>query len=149
MKKDKKIVWLFGLSIAGVLFSGYLSGKKFFTATCAFNEPCPYFLGLPACYFGFALFLLITIFSTMLFFSKIRKSKGLQFVEIFSFLGVLFAGYFTLGELPTLFQDGFGAYMLGLPTCAMGLVFFLIIFILAVVALTKNRYEVREMNMNQ
>jgi len=141
MQRDKKIVWLFALSIAGVLFSGYLSGVKFFTSTCALNEPCPYFLGYPACYFGFGLFLLLFIFSALLFSAKIRKVRGLQWMEVVSFLGVLFAGYFTVGELPILFKEGFGAYVLGLPTCAMGFVFFLIIFVIAVVGLTKNRME--------
>ena len=50
---------MFSLGLAGILFSGYLSAIKFFSATCAFNEPCPYFLGYPACYFGFGMFLII------------------------------------------------------------------------------------------
>lgn len=138
MKKDKKIVSLFILSIAGLLFSGYLSGVKFFTSTCVFNESCPYFLGYPACYFGFALFLLITIFSSLLLFSRIEKRKGLQGVGIISFLGILFAGYFTLGELPLLFADGFKAYVFGLPTCALGFLFFVVIFVLSIY---KNQQE--------
>jgi hypothetical protein len=128
MNKDKKIVALFILSLAGLLFSGYLSGVKFFTETCAFSEPCPYFLGLPACYFGFGMFLLITIFSSLLFFSKINKKTGLDGVSMVSFLGILFAGYFTIKEIPILFNEGLSAYILGLPTCALGFLFFCLIF---------------------
>src|SRR3989338_6289056 len=130
MKKDKISITLFVLSIAGLLFSGYLSGVKFFSSTCAFNEPCPYFLGYPACYFGFAMFLLITIFSSLLLFSKIEKKKNLVGICTMSLLGMLFAGYFTLPEIPILAREGFGAYMLGLPTCSMGFIFYTLIFVL-------------------
>ena len=131
MTKDKKSIVLFILSIGGLLFSGYLSGVKFFTSVCAFNESCPYFLGYPACYFGFAMFLVITIFSYMFLFAKVENKKALSGLSVVSFIGILFAGYFTVGELPILFQDGLSAYVLGLPTCALGLVFYIIIFSLS------------------
>ena len=35
------------LTLSGVLFSGYMSSIRFFSDQCAFNEPCPYFLGYP------------------------------------------------------------------------------------------------------
>ena len=127
---SQKTVFLL-LSIGGVLFSGYLSGKKFFTDGCAFNEPCPYFLGYPSCYFGFGLFLIIFVLSLMLrssSFNVLRIGKGIRTVSL---LGVLFALYFTIPEIKgilTLTSN----YSLGLPTCAYGLVFFLLIFILSV-----------------
>ncbi len=133
MKKDKKIITLFILSVAGVLFSGYLSGVKFFTTTCAFNESCPYFWGYPVCYFGFAMFLVITIFSTLLLCSKIKKGRGMLGLGVVSFLGIIFAGYFTLLEIPILFAEGFGAYLLGLPTCALGLIFYIAIFVITLI----------------
>jgi uncharacterized membrane protein len=134
MKQDTKVSVLFVLSIAGVLFSGYLSGVKFFTQTCALSEPCPYFLGYPACYYGFAMFLTLFIISGLLFVNKINPKTGLTYMSGVSLLGILFAGYFTLRELPILFVKGFGAYILGLPTCALGMIFFVIIFILALYA---------------
>lgn len=137
MSKDKKIIVLFGLGVAGFLFSGYLSAVKFFSTVCAFNESCPYFWGYPACYFGFVMFLAITIFASLLLFSKINRSIGLAVLSAVSFLGVLFAGNFTLKELPILFEKGVGAYMLGLPTCALGLTFFILIFIVTVYSLYK------------
>jgi len=135
MGKDKKSITLFILSIAGVLFSGYLSGKKFFTGTCAFNESCPYFLGYPACYFGFAMFLALAILGYLLVTGKMGRKNGLTGVIIVSLLGVLFAGYFTLKEIPILFMAGFKAYVLGLPTCALGFLFFILIFILSIIFL--------------
>ena len=123
---------LFILSIMGSLFSGYLSGVKFFTHTCAFKESCPYFLGYPACYFGFAMFFTLLVFSSLLFFNKIQKGTGTKVTIFVSALGILFAGYFTFRELPILFKSGLSAYILGLPTCAMGFVFFILVFIFSV-----------------
>jgi hypothetical protein len=53
------IVILLALASAGLLFSGYLSAVNLFSGTCAFNETCPYFLGYPACWYGFAMYLII------------------------------------------------------------------------------------------
>jgi hypothetical protein len=59
MKTKTLIVILFFLALAGLLFSGYLSTVKFFSDTCAFNESCPLFLGYPACFYGFAMYLIM------------------------------------------------------------------------------------------
>lgn len=118
------------LSVAGLLFAGYLSGVKFFSGSCALGEGCPFFLGYPACYFGFAMYLLLTIFSIILVFGK-DGSIAIRPIKLVSLLGILFAGYFTLGELPRLFEQGLGAYVLGLPTCALGLIFYVAIFTIA------------------
>lgn len=115
-------------SVAGLAFSGYISGVKLFTSTCAFSESCPYFLGYPTCYYGFALFLVLTIASYLLVFGRVSMTTSARLLQAASFLGILFAGYFTLKELPLLFSEGLGAYMLGLPTCALGLIFFVFIF---------------------
>lgn len=118
------------LSVAGLLFAGYLSGVKFFSGSCALGEGCPFFLGYPACYFGFAMYLLLTLFSLILVFGK-ESSIAIRPIKLVSLLGILFAGYFTLGELPRLFEQGLSAYVLGLPTCALGLIFYVAIFILS------------------
>lgn len=131
MKKDIKIIWLFILSCGGLLFSGYHSGLKFFNDTCAFNESCPYFLGYPACYYGFAMYLVLVIYSLLIFFNKIEIRKGTEITLLVSSLGILFAGYFSFRELPTLMEKGISAYVFGLPTCALGLTFYLIIFTLS------------------
>jgi len=121
---------LLGLVSFGLLFSGYLSGIKFFNEVCAFNESCPYFFGYPACYFGFGMYLVMFIF---LIAARMGKASAtmLQGVLSVSFLGILFAGYFTVKELATLFDRGFSEYVLGLPTCAYGLVVFVAIFAVA------------------
>jgi len=119
---------LLGLAFAGLLFSGYLSGVKLFTDTCAFGEGCPYFLGYPACYFGFVMYLAMTILLLLPRFGVAAQQTVLRAVLLISALGILFAGYFTLGELPLLASAGMRAYLLGLPTCAYGLVVYLALF---------------------
>ncbi len=131
MKKDIKTILLFVFSFSGLLFAGYIGGIKFFTETCAFNESCPYFLGYPACYYGFVMYLVLSIASYLLVTSRVDMVKGLRVVSGVSFLGVLFAGYFTFKELPVLFTEGIKAYALGLPTCALGLIFYVLIFVIS------------------
>ncbi len=117
----------------GVLFSGYMSSLKWFSNTCAFGETCPYFLGFPACYVGFILFFTLFIFSIIFLFGKWNNKSIASSLFLLSLLGVLFAGYFSIGELPLLLQQGFSAYLLGLPTCVLGAIFFIIIFIASII----------------
>ena len=119
---------LFSLAIAGLLFSGYLSSVRFISSACAFNEPCPYFLGYPACYYGFAMFLAMAITLAQNFFGSISRVRTLSIVLCVSGLGILFAGYFTSRELPRLISEGVSSYLLGLPTCAYGLLVYIAIF---------------------
>lgn len=123
--KHERIVLV--LSVLGLLFSGYLSGVKFFTETCAFNESCPNFLGYPACYFGFFMYLIIAGSAFLRALKRVDSTKANSIILWTSLIGILFAGYFTLGELPVLFRDGLTAYVLGLPTCALGLIFYVVI----------------------
>ncbi|MFZ2523332.1 MAG: vitamin K epoxide reductase family protein [Minisyncoccia bacterium] len=113
-----KKIYLF-LTLAGVLFSGYLSGVKFFTKTCAFNETCPYFLGYPACYYGFAMFSLMFIFAVISLVKSSGEKNLSKKLMIVSLIGIIFSGYFVIQENFTF------------STCAMGLVFYLTIFTLS------------------
>lgn len=124
--------WATYLSLAGVLFAGYLSGIKFFTQTCAFNEPCPYFLGYPACYFGFGMFLAMFITSLVALTRKAGSLQPAKIILIISLLGILFAGYFVSQEMVDVVSRGrFTFYGLGLPTCLYGLIFYILIFALS------------------
>jgi uncharacterized membrane protein len=124
--------FLFYAALAGFAFSGYMSGVKFFTQQCAFGETCPLFLGVPACYFGFAMFLTITLFTGIHAYTRVSPKAMLLATIADAVAGILFAGYFTLGELPVLFEKGLYAYLFGLPTCALGLIFYVLILVLAV-----------------
>lgn len=129
--KNFKIFFLLA-SLGGVLFSGYMSGVKMFSSVCAFGETCPLFLGFPACYYGFVMFCFLFIFSVVLFFKEQATKCLANLLFLFSFLGVLFAGYFSWGELPLFFENGPSAYFFGLPTCVMGSIFFILIFIVSI-----------------
>ena len=55
---------IFGISTAGVLFSGYLSYTELFLNICILGE-CSFVLGLPACVYGLIMYLIIFIISLL------------------------------------------------------------------------------------
>jgi hypothetical protein len=113
------------LTGSGFLFSGYMSGVKFFTSTCAYQEPCPLFLGYPACYFGFGLFTVLFLASVLTCANKVPARRSRSILRIAAGAGVVFAGYFLTQEISGFIATGFQPGELFLPTCAYGLVFFL------------------------
>ena len=96
--QKKLIISLFVLATAGLLFSAYLSGVKLFTGSCAFNESCPYFLGFPACWYGFAMYFVMFIATGMALLGKSEIKKVTLTDAIVSLLGILFAGRFVVLE---------------------------------------------------
>lgn len=128
-----------GLTLAGTLFSGYLAGTKLFTGSCALTEPCPYVWGYPACVFGFVLFAFMLLVSL-----RGRFLKGVnvcrRVVGVVSLAGILFAGYLVFDELPYIFS-GATTYSMGLPSCAYGLIFYIVVFIISLIPLSKDAAE--------
>jgi len=119
-------------TFAGVLFSGYMSAVKLFSKTCAFGEICPMFMGISACYVGFILFLVLFVLSLFLATKKHKDKILTNSIFFVSLFGILFAFYYSAREVPLLVQNGFGFYKFGLPTCMMGFILFLIIFIFSI-----------------
>lgn len=124
---------IFWISLAGVLFTGYLSAHQLIMKECAFNEPCPYFFGFPACWVGFCLFFIM--FATAVAVRANLLSISIVKDTIFwaSLFGIFFAGYYTIQELVAWMQSGMKRYALVLPTCAYGLVFYAALFALSLV----------------
>lgn len=118
------------LSFGGVLFAGYLSATKLISGVCPFREPCPYFLGYPACWYGLGLFCLLFGGSVLGLMEKGSRARLLVFLEAVSLVGIFFAGSFVIRELINALKYGWPSYTLLLPTCAYGLIFYTIIFIL-------------------
>ena len=118
------------LSLAGTLFAGYLSGVKLITGTCALSEPCPLFLGYPACWFGFVMFLIMCVVSVRARFFTMRPLCH-HMMRVVSSIGILFAGYLVAQEMPLLFGSFPPVYALGLPSCAYGLIFYVAIFVIS------------------
>lgn len=127
----KFLISLFCLTIAGLLFSGYLSFTKLLSGSCAFNESCPYFLGYPACWYGFLMYLAMFIAICSALLKKISGRACAWFTTIVSLLGILFAGSFVVQEIAELRVTG----TLGLSTCAYGLIFYVAIFIISFFAI--------------
>lgn len=138
LEKYNKLI--FYLTIAGVLFAGYLTFVKILSGACAFNESCPYFLGFPACFYGFGMFIIMFILSLLVLIKKttvkpVNLIKGIFGVSI---AGIFFSGYLTIQEL-FLFPcpEGFCEYALLLPTCAYGLIVYVAIFVISFMILRK------------
>ena len=59
----KAIMWL---SVAGMLFSGYLSYSELFQRVCALGVgTCTNVGGVPACVYGFVMYLIVFVISLM------------------------------------------------------------------------------------
>ncbi len=135
--KSSYLKWALGLSLAGSLFSGYLSFYKLLVASCAFNEPCPYFLGYPACWYGFAMFATLLALALFAWFGKLTTTVAAKATTAVALLGVLFAGRFTLIEVLSWLSGNAPRYSLGLPTCAYGLVFYVAVCVVSIAELRR------------
>ncbi len=96
---------------------------------CAFDEPCPFFLGQPACYTGFVLFAIALLLSVIAINATKKATWPLAANSVVGAVGVLFAGRMTVEEL-----GAHVGYRLGLPTCAYGSIFFLALLVVSLVA---------------
>lgn len=128
---------IFILTAAGLGFSGYLSAVKLLSGSCAFNESCPYFLGYPACWYGFAMYLVMCVMTGLAIFKKVRPLAALTTDVLVSTLGIIFAGSFVVQEVAQSRLTG----VLGLSTCVYGLVFYIAIFIASLRATRKIRHD--------
>ncbi|OIO52350.1 hypothetical protein COY93_04595 [Candidatus Uhrbacteria bacterium CG_4_10_14_0_8_um_filter_58_22] len=126
------------LSLAGVLFAGYLTSIKLFGGACAFNETCPTLWGLPSCAYGFVIFSALFLVSLYANLKRVRTSWPIKVNLTLSGFGILFAGWFAVPEIISILSGG-PFYTLGLPTCVYGLVFYILIFIVTTVAWNGHR----------
>lgn len=128
-----------GLALGGTAFSGYLSAVRLLTGSCAFNESCPFFLGYPACWYGFAMF--ASMFATGLAacYGNLKAESAARVIGSISFLGTVFAGRFVWIEISSYLASGNPGYPLVLPTCVYGLVFYLAVLVLSGWVITRRR----------
>jgi uncharacterized membrane protein len=70
--KQKALQIILIISIAGMLFSGYLSYNELFKQTCPLGG-CSNLLGLPVCVYGFIMYLAVFILSSLGIKSKDKK----------------------------------------------------------------------------
>ncbi len=131
MTPDLYLLVIFWLTLAGTLFAGYLSMVRLITQECALNRPCPYFLGVPACWFGFAMFLAMFTAALLTHIGYGTVAGATMTFLWISLLGTLFSGVLTLKEVFAWAASTETGKKLVLSSCAYGLVFFVIIFILS------------------
>lgn len=120
-----------GLGLGGTVFSGYLSAVRLLTGSCAFNESCPFFLGYPACWYGFAMFASILAAALISYSGKLQAESAAKIIGGLSLLGTLFAGRFVWIEISSWLAAGNPGYSLVLSTCVYGLVFYVAILFLS------------------
>ena len=67
MKKQTSLIIVLILSIAGMLFSGYLSYTELFAHFCGATQlglgQCTSVLKIPACVYGFVMYLIVFVIS--------------------------------------------------------------------------------------
>jgi uncharacterized membrane protein len=124
MKKD---AWLILLSLAGALFSGYLSYSTLIAGMCPLNEGCAYFFGLPSCVYGFLIFAVLLALSII----ALKNKKADKYIYYASIIGIIYAVYTSIIDLFFTACIGGCKYSLLLPSCVYGLAFYIAIFILS------------------
>lgn len=69
MKKQIALKIILGISIAGLLFSGYLSYAELFAGFCGASQlgmgSCTNVLEIPACVYGFFMYLAVFVISLL------------------------------------------------------------------------------------
>jgi uncharacterized membrane protein len=117
-------------ALGGTAFAGYLTFFKYITGTCALGESCPYVLGLPACIYGFALFLAMAAVAVAALLRRIEDSWPERVIQTVGIAGTAFALWLTYQDLGPWLSSG-GSYTLILPSCFYGLIFYVVVLTLA------------------
>ncbi|HRZ85509.1 MAG TPA: hypothetical protein P5277_01890 [Candidatus Paceibacterota bacterium] len=69
MKKETALKIILVISIAGLLFSGYLSYTELFAGYCGASQlgmgSCTNVMQIPACVYGFAMYMVVFIISLL------------------------------------------------------------------------------------
>ncbi|MGV8169682.1 MAG: hypothetical protein ACP5N3_06540 [Candidatus Nanoarchaeia archaeon] len=78
--KQKTSLWIiFGIAIAGILFSGYLSYTELFANFCGAAKlgmgSCTNVAQIPACVYGFVMYTAVLVFAILGLRSKEGKKK--------------------------------------------------------------------------
>jgi uncharacterized membrane protein len=130
LERLKALKIVSALAVLGTLFAGYLAFFKAITGTCALGESCPYVLGLPACVYGFVMFLSMAAVAVFAVTKGVAESWPERVIRVVAVAGALFAGWLSLGDVGPWLQSG-GSYALYLPSCVYGLVFYIAILVVS------------------
>ena len=124
-----KLILIF--SIAGLLFSGYLSYYNVFVGGCSetiisCGGPDQVLIfGLPTCVLGFFMYLAVSALSLIGLMSE-NKRKFLKIIFGLGLFGAAFAGFLSFYEIYIL-----NINFTGIPACVVGLVIYAFIAIIS------------------
>ncbi len=65
MNKQTALKIVLGMSIIGVLFSGYLSYTEIFQASCVLGSCNSTVMSIPSCVYGFVMYLIVAIVAVL------------------------------------------------------------------------------------
>jgi uncharacterized membrane protein len=65
MKKEMALKVIFWISIAGMVFSGYLSYTEIFQQVCALGTCSTTIFSIPSCVYGFVMYFVVFIISSL------------------------------------------------------------------------------------
>ena len=133
------LIFILVFSACGIAFSGYLFLASLILGSKALSESAQIFFGIPAFYSGLLLFSALITLAVHEHKQRLSFEHWLISTTVVSFIGILFAMFLTFKELPTLLKHGFTAYTFAAPTSFIDLVFFMLVFVTAVLALSYER----------
>lgn len=119
-------------ALVGTLFSGYLTAYTFLSG----RPGCEvFYFGLPSCVYGFVVYLLIFIFSSLLYMAT-RRMKAATMI-VLSLFGMAFAAYLTYTVMSNTSCTTLDIF--GQPPCVYGLAMFLLILVIAITAMSPRK----------
>jgi len=71
MNKKLALQIILAISLAGMIFSGYLSYEEIVCRTCPLGDDCSTLFGIPTCFYGFVMY--ACVFAVTLF--SLRSEK--------------------------------------------------------------------------
>jgi hypothetical protein len=117
------------ISLAGTLFSGYLTASKMVADVCPLNEGCPYLFGYPSCLYGFLIFFSLLVLSLLYLYKPKNNRNILKTIVAVSVFGIVYGVYFSVYDLFFLqCAGGQCQYSLLLPSCIYGTALYAFIF---------------------
>lgn len=130
MPKHKTYLSVIGIvAFIGVLFSGSLT---YYTYTSGKAGCELFFFGMPSCFYGMLMYLLIAILSAGMLLKLNKHKKLAGSILILSIAGIIFAAYLTERALSNLSCAPLKIF--GVVPCVYGLIMYFVVLALALIS---------------
>ncbi len=124
MRHDRRLAAVVVLAIAGMAFSTYLTYYTFSSGQSACELRI---LGLPSCFYGLVVYLLIALPSLAVMVQNRNMKTGSLF--LLSLIGIVFSATLTL-YIFSLGQSCVNLEIFGAPPCVLGLIMYTLVLLL-------------------